>query len=83
MASQYLPKENRLLAHGMGYDFVEKPAILPGNDETIKLAEGMNFSPHPVIFKEHAVCFFGANYIIRKDGLELLHQYPFNELCIL
>lgn len=83
MVAHGLPEESRLLAHGMGYCFVEKPAILPGNGETIKLAPNMNFSPHPGVFTEHACAFFGGNYTIRENGLELLHQYPFRELCIL
>lgn len=78
-----LRPESRLLGHSMGYDFVERPAIVPGNGETIKLAAGMNFSVHPGIGTENALCYFGANYIIREDGLELLHQYPFNKLYII
>jgi len=78
-----LAPESRLLAHGMGYDFVERPAIVPGDDETILLAENMNIGVHPGVGGEGGLCYFGANYIIRKDGLERLHQYPFNELYII
>lgn len=78
-----LPMESRLLGHSMGYDFVERPAIVPGDGETIPLAVNMNFSVHPGVGTPNGLAYFGANYIIRENGLEKLHNYPFNELYVI
>lgn len=84
LAERKLPPETRLLGHGQGFELIEKPAMMPGNGETIKLAANMNFSFHPTIVTPKAYVTYCANYIIQADGPPLLmHNYPFRTLRIL
>ena len=84
LAERGLPPETRLLGHGQGYELIEKPAMMGGNGESIKLAANMNFSFHPNIVTPNAEVICCANYIIQDSGRPLLmHNYPFRELHIL
>lgn len=79
-----LPPETRLLGHGQGYDLVERPAMLPGRGETIKLAAGMNFSYHPSVGTPQAWAITCANYFITKSGPpELVNTFPTKEIQII
>lgn len=76
--------ETRLLGHSQGYCLVERPAMLPGRGEKIKLAAGMNFSYHPSIVTPQAFAATCANYFIKKDGpAELINTFPTGEIQII
>ncbi|NLI93310.1 MAG: aminopeptidase P family protein [Peptococcaceae bacterium] len=76
--------ETRLLGHGQGYDLVERPAMLPGRGETIKLAAAMNFSYHCTIATPEAWAIACANYFITKNGPpELINTFPTREIQII
>jgi Xaa-Pro aminopeptidase len=69
------PKENRLYAHGQGYDLVERPSFQPG--EKMKLKAGMNIAPHPVIATKHATAIVCDNYIVGETGVgECINKFP-------
>ena len=75
LLSRGYPKENRLYAHGQGYDLVERPSFQPG--ETMKIRAGMNIAPHPVIPAKHATAIVCDNYIVGETGVgECLHKFP-------
>ncbi len=81
LLSHGYPKENRLYAHGQGYDLVERPSLQPG--EKMKIREGMNIAAHPVIPGKGATAIICDNYIIGKTGVgECLHRFP-KEITIL
>lgn len=81
LLSHGYPKENRLYAHGQGYDLVERPSFQPG--ENMRIMEGMNIAPHPVIPAKHATAIVCDNYIVGKTGVgECIHKFP-KEITIL
>ncbi|HHV64342.1 MAG TPA: aminopeptidase P family protein [Peptococcaceae bacterium] len=80
LAEKGLPPEGRLVAHGQGYDLVERPAYRP--EEKMVLKEDMNIAIHPTIMDENNYAFCCDNYRIRKDGAELLHKSP-QEIIVL
>ena len=81
LLSRGYPKENRLYAHGQGYDLVERPSFQP--DERMKLKAGMNIAPHPVIATKQATAIICDNYIVGKAGVgECLHAFP-KEITVL
>lgn len=68
-------EEKRLHCHGQGYENVERPLIR--NDETMKIAAGMNIGIHPIIANERVAATISDNFLTRADGLpERLHQTP-------
>jgi Xaa-Pro aminopeptidase len=69
------PEEERLYAHGQGYDLVERPAIR--DDETMKLKENMNITVHPIVASETVFTWVCDNYLITERGVsECLHKTP-------
>ena len=81
LLSRGYPKENRLYAHGQGYDLVERPSFQPG--ERMKLRAGMNIAPHPVIATKQATAIICDNYIVGETGVgECLHVFP-KEITVL
>lgn len=75
LMSRGYPKENRLYAHGQGYDLVERPSFQPG--ETMKIKAGMNIAPHPVIATKHATAIVCDNYIVGGTGVgECINKFP-------
>jgi Xaa-Pro aminopeptidase len=81
LMSRGYPKENRLYAHGQGYDLVERPSFQTG--ERMKLRAGMNIAPHPVIATKHATAIICDNYIVGQTGVgECLHAFP-KEITVL
>lgn len=81
LLSRRYPKENRLYAHGQGYDLVERPSFQPG--ERMKLKAGMNIAPHPVIATKQATAIICDNYIVGEAGVgECLHAFP-KEITVL
>ena len=67
----YAP-EQRLHAHGQGYDIVERPLIR--SDETMQIAANMNIGIHPGIMYKGVMILSTDNYIIGVDGHEQLHK---------
>jgi Xaa-Pro aminopeptidase len=75
LMSKGYPKENRLYAHGQGYDLVERPSFQPG--ETMKIKAGMNIAPHPVVAAKHATAIVCDNYIVGETGAgECINKFP-------
>lgn len=74
LAEKGFPPEGRLLAHGQGYDLVERPAYRP--EEKMLLQAGMNIAIHPIVMNSNNYAFCCDNYIINEDGAELLHKTP-------
>ncbi len=69
------PEENRIYAHGQGYDLVERPSLDPY--ETMEIAADMNISVHPSVVSDKAFAFVCENYRVKEDGrLECLHDTP-------
>ncbi len=66
--------EERLFAHGQGYDLVERPAFLP--QETMKLEENMLVAVHPVAANDSVFAFCCDNYLVTAEGAELLQKTP-------
>ncbi len=75
MRSVGLPPENRVCAHGQGYDLLERPLIRA--DEPMTIEAGMVFVAHPGFFGREAFGFICDNYLVRADGpAEALHATP-------
>jgi Xaa-Pro aminopeptidase len=75
MRRRGLPPELRLYAHGQGYDLVERPLIRA--DETMTVAENMNFAVHPGYETASIFAVICDNYLIEADGPgACLHQTP-------
>jgi len=70
----YFP-ENRLYAHGQGYDFVERPLIR--YDEPMKIQTGMNITVHPAATNNTVWASFTDNYIVTESGAgPCIHETP-------
>jgi Xaa-Pro aminopeptidase len=70
----YLP-EQRLYAHGQGYDLVERPLIR--YDEPMKIQEGMNITVHPAATNHTVWVTVCDNYIVTEKGVgPCLHKTP-------
>jgi Xaa-Pro aminopeptidase len=72
-ARGYLPEE-RLFAHGQGFDMVERPAFLPS--ETMKLEENMFLALHPTAVNDNAFAFCCDNYLVTATGCERITKTP-------
>jgi Xaa-Pro aminopeptidase len=69
------PQENRLYAHGQGYDMVERPLIR--HDETLKVGPNMLFAVHPTYLTQRSYCWICDNYLVHESGdVESLHKFP-------
>jgi Xaa-Pro aminopeptidase len=69
------PQENRLYAHGQGYDMVERPLIR--QDETLKVGPNMLFAVHPTYVTPTTYSWVCDNYFVHESGeVESLHQFP-------
>jgi Xaa-Pro aminopeptidase len=70
----YLP-EQRLYAHGQGYDLVERPLIR--YDEPMTIQEGMNITIHPAATTATVWITVCDNYIVTEKGVSpCLHKTP-------
>jgi Xaa-Pro aminopeptidase len=75
MRSRGLPEEKRLYSHGQGYDLVERP--LMRQDETMAVAETMNFTVHPAVKTDDIFMTMVDNYVIGPNGPgECIHRSP-------
>ena len=69
------PEEQRLYAHGQGYDMVERPLIR--QDEPMAIQAGMNLVVHPTYIKDGYLNWACDNYPIGGNGPgPRLHQFP-------
>lgn len=63
-----LAPEDRIFAHGQGYNMVERPLVR--QDEAMTVRAGMNFAIHPTISDGKTVfATMCDNYIVEADGL--------------
>jgi Xaa-Pro aminopeptidase len=69
-----LPPENRIFAHGQGYNLVERPLIR--DDEPMSIEAGMNLAIHPTIADGGTVfAVMCDNFLVGRDGArERLHR---------
>jgi Xaa-Pro aminopeptidase len=73
MKQRGFPPEIRLYAHSQGYDMVERPMIRA--DETMPIAENMNFAVHPGFDNGAMWMTICDNYIVHKSGVsDCLHK---------
>lgn len=66
--------ENRIFAHGQGYNLVERPLVR--GDEPMKLSAGMNLAVHPTL-ADGQTCFAVVcdNFLLGRDGqMARLHR---------
>lgn len=69
------PEEQRLYAHGQGYDMVERPLIR--HDETMKIGRNMLFAVHPTYVTARTYSWVCDNWLINDAGeVEALHKFP-------
>jgi Xaa-Pro aminopeptidase len=69
------PEEQRLYAHGQGYDMVERPIIR--DDETMKLGRNMLFAVHPTYVTARTYSWVCDNWLLNEAGtMEALHRFP-------
>lgn len=66
MASNGMPAETRLYAHGQGYDMVERPLIRQDDDMTLQ--QGMCLAVHPGYETPSLFAVICDNYMIEANG---------------
>jgi len=74
LAKMGYPLDDRLYAHGQGYDLVERPGIRP--EETMTIKSSMNMAVHPMTFTKEAYAFCCDNYIVTDSGAVRIHKTP-------
>ena len=72
MRARGFAPEQRLHAHGQGYDIVERPLIR--SDESMTIEAGMNIGIHPAIMFKGVLVMCTDNYLISANGPEALHH---------
>jgi Xaa-Pro aminopeptidase len=78
--NQFLKKagymeETRVLAHGQGYNSIERPSIDHGESTQIKA--NMNIAVHPAVMSDKAYAQVCENYVVSEIGkAECLSQVP-------
>lgn len=68
------PIETSLVAHGQGYDLVERPANIRG--ETMIVKPNMNIAVHPRLSTDTAFTFCCDNFLTTESGSIRLHKAP-------
>ena len=69
------PQEDRLYAHGQGYDMVERPIVR--HDETMRLGRNMLFAVHPTYVTARTYSWVCDNWLLNETGeMEALHRVP-------
>jgi len=66
------PPEDRLYAHGQGFDLVERPLLR--SDETMTLRAGMYVSLHPTVRNASLYVTVCDNFLITNNTSERLHR---------
>ena len=73
MKSNGFSEETRIYAHGMGYDMVERPSIMPGEKLTIQAR--MNLAVHPAMASANAMGQVCDNFLVAENGTPVrLHK---------
>lgn len=80
VVSKGYPPEQRVFAHGQGYDLVERPMIRP--EEYMELKAGMILAIHPLIVTANAWAFCCDDFLITESGGVRLHKIPQDILVI-
>ena len=63
------------VAHGVGLELDELPVI--GRDAATPLAEGMVIALEPkFVFPDEGVVCVENTFVVRKEGMEKLNQFP-------
>jgi len=75
------PEEKRFCMHGQTFDIVDEPFFVMGDKKPLK--ENMFFTIHPTYytslvgnFKEGPCFNYTDNYLVKKDGAQLLSHTP-------
>jgi hypothetical protein len=69
------PKEDRLSAHGQGYDLVKRPAVR--EDESMTIKANMNITVHPIAASKSIFTWVCDNYLVTENGVsDCLHRTP-------
>jgi Xaa-Pro aminopeptidase len=69
------PEEQRLYAHGQGYDMVERPLVR--HDETMQVGRNMLFAVHPTYVTARTYSWVCDNWLVDDSGrIEALHKFP-------
>jgi len=75
------PEEKRFCMHGQTYDIVDLPFFIMGDKKPLK--ENMFFTIHPTYYTGTALNFietmrfnYTDNYLVKKDGAQLLSHTP-------
>jgi Xaa-Pro aminopeptidase len=69
------PEEDRIHAHGQGYDMVERPLIR--FDETMVVHEDHSLVVHPTYVRGGFLCWVCDNFLADADGrFERIHRFP-------
>ncbi|MEE9274028.1 MAG: M24 family metallopeptidase [bacterium] len=75
MRSRGRPEEQRIYAHGQGYNLVERPLIR--DDEPMNIEAGMSMTVHPMYVTETLFGWVCDNYLITENGPgECIHKTP-------
>jgi Xaa-Pro aminopeptidase len=74
LVSKGYNREERLVAHGQGYDMVERPGFAPG--ETMLIKENMLIAIHMGAHGQNGGASSTDNYLITAEGAELLTGTP-------
>lgn len=69
----YAP-EWRLFGHAEGFDYIERPSIMP--EEDMEIMENMVFAVHPTASGPDACAFACDNYLVKADGAVRINQTP-------
>jgi hypothetical protein len=71
MRAHGLPEDKRILAHGQGYEMVERPLIR--HDEAMLVRENMNIGLHAAMVVKGDFMSNTNNFLIGPNGPERLH----------
>jgi Xaa-Pro aminopeptidase len=74
MVASGRPPEDRLHAHGQGYDMVERPLVR--DDEQMTIVPDVNLACHPYFVGRAATGFMCDNFLIGRESLERVHRFP-------
>jgi Xaa-Pro aminopeptidase len=74
LASKGWEWNKRTIAHGQGYDGVERPCIRP--EEIMKIKAGMNMGIDSTLRTKEAYAFCSNNFIVTDSGTILINKTP-------
>lgn len=74
LAEMGYEQEWRLFGHAEGFDYIERPSIMP--EETMAIEENMIFAIHPTASCGDASAFACDNYLVTANGAVRINQTP-------